>query len=129
MRLQMTNIRKCPVCQQKLVGRADKKFCSIKCKSLYHYERKQESEQFYNTVEKQLKRNRKILKTYNKAGIATVHQQTLLEEGFNPRFFTHYWKNPKGEVYLFVYEYGFLKVKQNTKNKYVLVQWQSYMEY
>ena len=129
MRLQMTNIRKCPVCQQKLVGRADKKFCSIKCKSIYHYEHKQQSEQFYTTVDKQLKRNRKILRIYNKSGITTVQQQTLLEEGFNPRFFTHYWKNPKGEVYLFVYEYGFLKVKQNTKNKYVLVQWQPYMEY
>jgi len=31
----------------------------------------------------------------------------LIDQGFNPKFFTHYWKNNKGDVYLFCYEYGF----------------------
>ncbi|PHQ58728.1 MAG: hypothetical protein COC08_09830 [Maribacter sp.] len=46
----------------------------------------------------------------------------------NPKFFTHYWKNQKKDVYLFVYEYGFLKRKENGKEKFVLVVWQDYME-
>jgi hypothetical protein len=67
------------------------------------------------------------LKTYNKGGKVTIRAEVLLELGFNPNFFTHYWKNRKGEVYLFVYEYGFLKKTENGKEKYVLVTWQEYM--
>jgi len=40
---------------------------------------------------------------------ATVRAEKLIEFGFNPGYFTHFWKNTKGDVYLFVYEYGFLK--------------------
>jgi hypothetical protein len=51
----------------------------------------------------------------------------LLDEGFDPKYFTNYWKNPKGDVYLFCYEYGFLARKENGRQKYVLVKWQGYM--
>ena len=47
--------------------------------------------------------------------------------GFNPKYFTHYWKNQKGDVYLFCYEFGFLKRTENGKAKYILVEWQKYM--
>ncbi len=67
------------------------------------------------------------MKDFNKAGKATVRKEVLIGEGFNPKFFTHYWKNNKGDVYLFCYEYGFMKKTENNKEKYVLVQWQNYM--
>ncbi len=82
----------------------------------------------YSRVDRQLKINRKILKEYNKAGKATVRAETLTAIGFNPHFFTHYWKNKKGDVYFFVYEFGFLNRMENGHKKYVLVTWQSYME-
>ncbi|WP_369412192.1 hypothetical protein [Hanstruepera marina] len=72
--------------------------------------------------------NRRILKEFNKAGKAVVRQSVLIGEGFDPKFFTHYWKNQKGDVYLFVYEYGFLSKKENGNDKYVLIKWQDYME-
>lgn len=56
-----------------------------------------------------------------------VRKDALIEDGFNPKFFTHYWKNQKGDVYLFCFEFGFLEKKEEEKNKYVLVQWQEYM--
>ncbi|WP_424282087.1 hypothetical protein [Eudoraea sp.] len=74
-----------------------------------------------------MKINRKILKRYNKSGFTTLRKSEMTAEGFNPKFFTHYWKNRKGEVYLFVYEYGFLSTRNNGKEKYVLVTWQDYM--
>ncbi|WP_419213479.1 hypothetical protein ACNR9Q_04815 [Maribacter sp. X9] len=49
------------------------------------------------------------MKEYNKGGKVTINSSVLLESRFDPNFFTHYWKNQKGEVFLFVYEYGFLK--------------------
>lgn len=119
---------RCLNCGDLMKGRSDKKFCDLHCKSAYHYRRSlEEAPRFYNKVDNQLKLNRKILKHYNKAGKATIRAHILLEEGFDPKFFTHYWKNQKGDVYLFVYEFGFLRVKENDVEKYVLVQWQDYM--
>ncbi|GMN11259.1 hypothetical protein MTsPCn9_11340 [Croceitalea sp. MTPC9] len=123
----MIKIRKCPICASLVKGRSDKLFCSAKCKSISQYENRQEREKFYLTVDKQLKTNRKLLKRYNKSGFTTIRKSELNDKGFNPKFFTHYWKNKKGDVYLFVYEYGFLKKKEGTKEKYILVTWQDYM--
>lgn len=119
----------CLYCDKKLEGRSDKKYCDVHCKSAYQYQRTKTAEpKFYNKVDNQLKLNRKILKHYNKAGKATIRASVFLEQGFNPNFFTHYWKNDKGDVYLFVYEYGFLKRKEHGVEKYILVIWQSYMD-
>ncbi len=123
----MINTKNCPVCGTLLKGRSDKKFCSAKCKSIHQYEQRQETEAFYLKVERQLRINRKLLRRYNKSGFTTIRKSELITQGFEPKFFTHYWKNKKGEVYLFVYEYGFLSTRNNDKEKYVLVTWQDYM--
>lgn len=122
-------MRNCFNCGEVLVGRVDKKFCDSYCKSAFHYKEKQKNEnKFYRRVESQIKLNRRLLKEFNKSGKSTVRSDLLLNKGFSPDFFTHYWKNKKGEVYLFVYEFGFLRVKQNGRDKFVLVRWQEYMD-
>lgn len=119
----------CSACGKELKGRSDKRFCDLHCKSTYHYRRSlEEAPRFYNKVDNQLKLNRKILKQYNKAGKATVRASLIKEDGFNPNFFTHYWKNNNEDVYLFVYEYGFLKKYEHGVEKYILIKWQDYME-
>lgn len=117
----------CLVCEAKITGRADKKFCSIKCKSAYQYQQRKFEDDLFFKIDKQLKTNRRILKAYNKSGLSTVRKEKLISEGVDPRCFTHYWKNHKGDVYLFCYEYGFLELKANAKHKYLLVVWQDYM--
>lgn len=118
----------CLACSGEIKGRADKKFCDSYCKSSYHYKKNRQNESFYLEVHRQLKKNRSILKTFNKAGKAIVKAQILIDKGFDPKFFTHYWKNSQGDVYLFVYEFGFLSRTENGKKKYILVTWQPYME-
>ena len=126
--MTLTNTRTCLNCNAKLEGRTDKKFCSHYCKSNYNYEKnKQKEDSQFKKVDNQLKLNRRILKEFNRAGKATVRSERLLEQGFNPNYFTNYWKNTKGDVYLFCYEYGFLKRTENNHTKYVLVEWQPYM--
>ncbi|SDH81900.1 hypothetical protein [Winogradskyella thalassocola] len=118
----------CLYCKKELFGRTDKKFCDPQCKSAYQYKKSKElPERFYNKVDNQLKLNRKILKKYNKGGMVTVRASMLTQEGFDPNFFTHYWKNTKGDVYLFAYEYGFFRKKERNLDKYVLIKWQNYM--
>lgn len=120
--------RACKGCGELIEGRIDKKFCNESCKSAYHYElSKTNGASMYKSIDTQLKLNRRILKEFNRAGKATVRRQVLLDEGFDPKYFTHYWKAANGNVYLFCYEYGFMKKIENNKEKYVLVQWQDYM--
>lgn len=60
--------------------------------------------------------------------MTSLRKEVLLDEGFDPHFFTNYWKNGKGQVYLFCYEYGYLSLKQGDTDKYLLRTWQPYME-
>jgi hypothetical protein len=120
--------KECLYCRRELSGRADKKYCDQHCKSAYQYQKSKENPQsFYVRVDNQLKKNRKVLKAYNKAGKTTIRASVIIKEGFNPSFFTHYWKSQKGDVYLFAYEYGFLKKSEKGVDKYILVTWQAYM--
>ena len=59
--------------------------------------------------------------------MATIRKEKLLSEGFNPKYFTNYWKSSKEQVYFFCYEYGFLKIQKNQKEGYLLIKWQDYM--
>ena len=121
-------MRECLNCKAEVIGRSDKLFCNVYCKSSFQYKKKKEEEKsLFETIDKQLKQNRKLLKSFNKAGKAVVRKEEILKEGFNPNYFTHFWKNKKGDVYLFCYEFGFLAKTENGKAKYVLVKWQEYM--
>jgi|SRR5690554_1675567 len=122
-------MKKCLNCDEIIIGRAGKIFCDTYCKSSFHYKKKQgEEKSLYETIDKQLKTNRRLLKLFNKAGKAIVRKEVLVAEGFDPKYFTHFWKNKKGDVYLFCYEFGFLSKTENGKSKYVLVKWQAYMK-
>ncbi len=120
--------RRCLECNEELEGRIDRKFCTEYCRSSYHYRKnKRNQNSLFRSIDKQLKLNRRILKLFNKAGKATVRKEVLLDHGFDPSYFTHYWKNSKGQVYLFCYEHGFSSLRENDREKYVLVRWQDYM--
>lgn len=118
---------KCIECGEKLSGRADQKFCSVYCKSAYHYKQNKEKEAGdFRKIDEQLKLNRRILKRFNQAGQAQIKKDMLLKEGFSFKYFTHYWKAKNGNVYFFCYEYGYRDLKDN--GKYMLITWQEYMK-
>ena len=120
--------RLCLDCDKEIEGRIDKIFCNKYCRSSYQYKQKKLTTQsLFKRIDLQLKQNRKLLKHYNQAGKATIRKDKLLKVGFNPKYFTHYWKNQKGDVYLFCYEYGFLARTDGQIKKYLLVEWQDYM--
>ena len=84
-------VSNCFECGKSLTGRFDKKFCNESCKSAYHYEQGLQKEQsLFKFIDRQLKTNRRILKEFNRAGKATVRKQVLIDEGFDPSYFTHY---------------------------------------
>ena len=121
-------MRKCLHCNQVLKGRSDKRFCTSHCKSAYAYALSRSKNEDYHRIDRQLKTNRKILKKLNAFGKSVVRCSSLHDLGFDPNYFTHYWKNKQGDVYFFCYEFGFKAIRQNEVAKYLLVKWQPYME-
>lgn len=119
----------CLDCNKEIEGRSDKIFCDDQCRSSYHYKKnKAQKISLYKEIDRQIKLNRKLLRHFNQAGKAVIRKDKLLVAGFNPKYFTHYWKNQKGDVYLFCYEFGFLAKTEHKTDKYVLVRWQDYMD-
>ncbi|WP_430811205.1 MULTISPECIES: hypothetical protein [unclassified Carboxylicivirga] len=119
----------CLYCHELLQGRSDKKYCSPYCKSAYHYQQHKHSEDTrFLVIDRQLKTNRRLLKAYNKAGKSVVRRAHIMDDGFDPRYHTHYWQAKNGNTYYFCYEYGFMASNEHGVDKYVLVQWQDYMK-
>src|SRR6478735_858555 len=103
---------KCLECKKVLEGRNDKKFCSVYCKSAYHYKSNESKEpSTYVRISDQLKLNRRILKKYNASGQSQIRKELLVKEGFDFAYFTHYWKAKNGNVYFFCFEFGFRDLK------------------
>jgi len=120
--------RKCLYCNAEITeGRRDKKYCNAHCRSAFQYSENVNNEPTYHKVKKALSKNRLIMKRYNKSGFAAVRKETLIKEGFDPKYNTHSWRNRKGEEYRFVFEFGFLEDSSSTHLKYKLVTWQDYM--
>lgn len=119
-------INQCQECGEELNGRIDQKFCSAYCRSSFHYKLNKEKEaNHFKKIDESLKLNRRILKKYNLAGQAQIKKELLTGEGFNFKYFTHYWKAKNGNLYFFCYEYGYRDLKDG---KYMLVTWQDYMK-
>jgi len=128
MRKNNSSKKLCLSCNKEINGRRDKKYCDQYCKSHFHYERrKNDKMSLHFNIHQQLRLNRKILKSFNRAGKTTVRKSELHNLGFNPRIITHYWKTKESKVYLFVFEYGYQPIIQNGKHKYLLIKWQKYM--
>lgn len=118
----------CPICNQPIKGRIDKKFCSSTCRSNYHNALRDKQSLLYYKIDKQLKLNRTILRKYNLGGKSILRKSILTELGFNPNYTTHKWRSSKGQTYYFCYEYGFLPIREKDIEKYVLIHWQEYMD-
>ena len=122
-------VKKCKSCHEVIEGRRDKLYCSDYCKSAFHYQKNlDKTPSIYEHIDKQLKLNRRILQAHNLSGKSTIRAEKLLSTAFDPHYFTHYWKNQRGQVYLFCYDVGFLKLKENGQVKYVIVDWQKKMK-
>ncbi len=116
--------QKCINCGDTFVGRSDKKFCSDQCRNSYNNKIKREHEKLILDINKTLRRNRKILKTFNPEGKTTIRREYLEKLDFDFRYHTHDFKTKNDNVYKFCYEYGYLELDNE---KVLIVNWQPYM--
>ncbi|SMD13346.1 hypothetical protein SAMN04488101_11674 [Pedobacter nyackensis] len=105
--------RLCIDCSSPLNGRADKKFCDDQCRSNYNNKIRAESNSIVKSINLILKKNRDILERFSPNGNTKISSVKLMAAGFNPDYHTHTYQSPKGEDYVFCYEYGYTKLAQD----------------
>ncbi len=116
--------RKCPECGEKIIGRADKKFCSDECRNNFNNRQNSDIVNVVRNTNNILRKNRRILEDLAPEGKSKVHKNKLNEKGFNFTYFTNLYKTQKGSVYHYCYEYGYLPLENefylivcNSKNE------------
>jgi hypothetical protein len=125
--------RICLSCEKPLKGRYDKRFCNDQCRSNFHNIYKRKNERIIAAVNRQIRKNRSILKTLCPDGKATVRKARLSDLGFSFQYFSSIYVEG-GLTYYFSYEFGFAPITQqsHTDNqrveKVLIVQYQEYMK-
>lgn len=103
------NIEKnCPECNQKIIGRSDKKFCSDQCRSSHYHKRHGINTTSVKKINSILKKNRQILESLVLNNKIRVSKLALTSEGFNFCYFTHYGKKRRSCTPVFCYEFGYM---------------------
>lgn len=117
--------RVCLHCSTPITGRTDKRFCDDYCRANYNNGVRSKDERMIMAVNKQLRLNRKILKTLNPKGMSVVRKEVLAEMGYNFNYFTSIYSTKEGNQYQFCYDVGILTLEEN---KIRIVEYQAYMK-
>jgi len=111
----MKDTRTCPECGSRLLGRADKKFCSDACRNTHNNRRTAFKNNAIRNINNALKKNRRILDSLCPARKSRVLRKTL--GGFDFGYFTHLRKTRAGNVCYFVYDMGYRELE----NDFILI--------
>ncbi len=102
----------CPVCSKPIVGRSDKKFCSLACKNKFHHPAQHRQGDIIKTVNRFLFQNFKILEAVfkeEKKNKLMVPRILLDKMGFQFNYCTGCYINSKGKLYHYVYDYAWME--------------------
>ncbi|HRI78071.1 MAG TPA: hypothetical protein PLR06_00935 [Cyclobacteriaceae bacterium] len=105
--------RKCIECNNTVMGRIDKKFCSDQCRSTYYNRLHSDVNGYVRNINNVLRKNRRILDELNPGGKIKVPARWLKERGFDFRYHTGTYKTRDGVVYYYCYEQGYLPIEKN----------------
>ena len=109
-------MRKCKLCKKKLVGRSDKIFCSVACKSKYHRKLNEVTNQATTKIDKILHRNRSILLEIlgKKRPKIIVNRIVLENKKFRFQYHTHLHVNKAGKTFFYVYDLAWMSFSSDT---------------
>ncbi|MEL4306752.1 hypothetical protein [Joostella sp. CR20] len=98
----------CLECGEKLIGRADKKFCGDYCRNAYNNKLNKDSKNLIRNINNRLRKNYRILESLNPEGKTKTTKSKLLNKGFDFEYFTNTYTTQKGSTYYFLYDQGYL---------------------
>jgi len=107
-------MQNCLECGEKILGRADKKFCNDACRNAYNNKQNRDSSNLMRNVHNKLRKNYRILSELKfTEGKSKTTRSKLLSEGFDFDYFTHLKKYKNGAEYRFVYDVGYKFLEDN----------------
>jgi predicted nucleic acid-binding Zn ribbon protein len=106
--------RFCQECGSPLKGRSDQKFCSDQCRNQFNnrsYAQKLTQQRQINRI---LMQNHQILAQYLLIDKKRkVQELDLRVKGYNFDFHTHQKQAKNGQIYIFCYDFGYLRLASN----------------
>ncbi|MEQ6121469.1 hypothetical protein [Reichenbachiella sp. MALMAid0571] len=123
----------CLACNRPMTGRVDKRFCDSQCRSNYHNKHKRKNEKMIAAVNRQIRKNRSILRKLCPDGKATVRKDILMDLGFSFQYFSSIYLEGK-LTYYFSYEFGYAPIFQLSRTegqkvaKVLIIQYQESMK-
>lgn len=102
----------CQDCGTLLKGRTDKKFCDDYCRCHYNNELNRNRDQDFKKINNILKKNTSILEKLIEQGIKNSTPHSLSAAGFNFNFLTHQLQEQNGEMTIYCYNYGYIKINE-----------------
>ncbi|MDX1782685.1 MAG: hypothetical protein R3361_00850, partial [Aequorivita vladivostokensis] len=80
--------RSCPECGHKIMGRADKKFCSDSCRNAHNNQLNKDNKNLVRNINNRLRKNYRILEKLNTDDKTKTTKDKLLRMGFSFDYFT-----------------------------------------
>jgi predicted nucleic acid-binding Zn ribbon protein len=111
--------KSCLECDEKIIGREDKKFCSDGCRNAYNNKINKDSNNLMRNINNKLRKNYRILSEINVEGKTKASRSKLLSKGFDFEFFTNILHTKTGNTYYFLYDQGYMALENEY---YVLVR-------
>ncbi len=103
----------CPECGSKIIGRADKKFCSDACRNAHNNTLNKDRKNLVRNVNNRLRKNYRILESLNTKDKTKTTKEKLLRLGFNFEYFTSIYTTKTGSVYYYLYDQGYLPLEND----------------
>ncbi len=118
-------VKNCPICESRIRGRSDKKFCSDDCRARFHNSNNKQNNNSTNLILKTLNSNRKILENLYKNGVVKVPVTILLSIGFNLNFYTHTHSTSDKIQVRYIFDIGYKIIADTIKIIYTETQQES----
>jgi hypothetical protein len=98
----------CPECGDKIIGRADKKYCGDACRNSANNKLNTDSKNLVRNTNNKLRKNYRILEKLNPDTKTKTTREKLVLAGFDFELFTSIYTTKAGTTYFFVYDQGYL---------------------
>ena len=105
--------KQCPECDDLIIGRTDKKFCSDGCRNSYNNRVNKDQKNLIRNINNRLRKNWRILESLNPYQKTKSTRDKLIAKGFDFNYFTSIYTTKSGTVYYFVYDQGYLPLEND----------------
>ena len=105
--------KNCLECNEKIIGREDKKFCSDGCRNSYNNKRNKDQTNLMRNINNKLRKNYRILSELNPENKTKTTKTKLVSKGFDFEFFTSIYQTKTGNTYYFLYDQGYMAIEND----------------